>query len=280
MSGVDIKDVEEALRGSVHGLTAQKLQKATGSSLEALTPALQQLLASSTVSVYTTVPGDTLVYRFNKDGASLEGLTPEQRLVYQICERAGNVGIWTRDIKTQANIPQHTLTKTLKVLEQRSLVKNVKSVVNKSRKLYMLYNATPAKEITGGPWYTDQEFDHAFVEDLCKMVLGMVKQQGVSDSKTILDRLIASSVIEANCLALEDLEMIMQMLVYDGRLEVERGPSGGSHPRYRPGLEVPSYNHLTETPCGVCPVVSQCSPGGLISPESCPYIKDWLALDW
>lgn len=75
-------------------------------------------------------------------------------------------GIWTRDIKIPTNIPQHTLTKILKILEQRSLIKSVRSVVSKSKKLYMLYDVTPAKEITGGPWYSDQKFDHEFVNEL------------------------------------------------------------------------------------------------------------------
>ena len=58
-------------------------------------------------------------------------------------------GVWTRDIKLGTNIPQHTLTKTLKILEQRNLIKSVRSVVSKSKKLYMLYDVVPAKEITG-----------------------------------------------------------------------------------------------------------------------------------
>ena len=78
-----------------------------------------------------------------------EGLGPEQILVYQLCEKAGNKGIWTRDIKNATNIPQHTLTKTLKILEQRNLVKAVRSIASKSKKLYMLYDIIPAKEITG-----------------------------------------------------------------------------------------------------------------------------------
>ena len=57
--------------------------------------------------------------------------------------------MWTRDIKLSTNIPQHTLTKTLKILEQRNLIKSVRSVVSKSKKLYMLYDIVPAKEITG-----------------------------------------------------------------------------------------------------------------------------------
>lgn len=61
-------------------------------------------------------------------------------------------------MKTATNIPQQTLTKTLKILEQRNLVKFVRAVTSKSKKLYMLYDMIPAKDITGGPWYTDQVF--------------------------------------------------------------------------------------------------------------------------
>lgn len=35
----------------------------------------------------------------------------EQRLVLQEIERAGNKGIWTRDIKTHTNIPQVSLSR-------------------------------------------------------------------------------------------------------------------------------------------------------------------------
>jgi DNA-directed RNA polymerase III subunit RPC6 len=100
-------------------------------------------------------------------------------LVYQVIEKAGNRfvslpissstsssnvsvsplrGIWTRDMKNATNIPQQTLTKTLKILEQRNLVKFVRAVTSKSKKLYMLYDTVPAKDITGGPWYTDQVY--------------------------------------------------------------------------------------------------------------------------
>ena len=82
-------------------------------------------------------------------------------------------GIWTRDIKTATNIPQMTLTKTLKILEQRSLIKSVRSVVSKSKKLYVLFDVVPAKSVTGGPWYSDQEFDHEFVSELSNFKEGI-----------------------------------------------------------------------------------------------------------
>lgn len=71
------------------------------------------------------------------------------------------------------------LTKTLKILEQRNLIKSVRSVVSKSKKLYMCFDMVPAKEITGGPWYSDQEFDHDFVNALGDIIVTIVKQGGM-----------------------------------------------------------------------------------------------------
>jgi len=323
-----VTEVTDFLRKNPDGTTNEQLKAHFGAQYEGLASILNNLLEARRIVMYTNTVTKALTYRLvsEETTAGLEGLGPEQMLVYHICEKAGNKGIWTRDIKTQTNIAQPTLTKTLKILEQRNLIKNVRSVVSRSKRYYMLFSATPSKEITGGPWYTDQEFDHAFVEDLCKMILGIVRQQTVSDSRTILARLISTKIIDPGVIAPEDLETVMQMLVHDGRLEEVRvrdgedaggilaqvaplhttgdfsqhtsllsnsssssssgsgsgsGSSGSAPPpRYKVAKDFSSYNHLTETPCGVCPVITQCTEGGLISPTTCPYISDWMAADW
>ena len=33
---------------------------------------------------------------------------------------------------------------------------------------------------------------------------------------------------------------------------------------------------LSVVPCGVCPVFSDCSEGGAISPATCTYMDEWL----
>jgi hypothetical protein len=103
-------------------------------------------------------------------------------------------GIWTRDIKIATNIPQHTLAKTLKILEQRSLIKSVRSVVSKSKKLYVLFDVVPAKSITGGPWYSDQEFDHEFVSELSNYIVQMVRAENLMDLPTIAERIKISGI--------------------------------------------------------------------------------------
>jgi DNA-directed RNA polymerase III subunit RPC6 len=100
--------------------------------------------------------GDELVYRLAsaEEASKFSGLDVAARMVYQIIEKAGNKGIWTKDIRVQSNIQQQALNKIFKQLENRQLIKPLKSVAAKAKKLYILYDLTPAKEVTGGPWYT------------------------------------------------------------------------------------------------------------------------------
>lgn len=35
-------------------------------------------------------------------------------------------------------------------------------------------------------------------------------------------------------------------------------------------------SYLTGIPCGACPVLSLCSPHGIISPKTCEYYQQWL----
>ena len=98
--------------------------------------------------------GDELFYQLVSDDLAtrLSGLDETSRMVYQFIERAGNLGIWTKDIKIRSNIHQQTLNKIIKTLEGRKLVKPVKSVNSKTKNLYMLYDLIPAEEITGGAY--------------------------------------------------------------------------------------------------------------------------------
>ncbi|KAJ1553341.1 34-kDa subunit of RNA polymerase III (C) [Nowakowskiella sp. JEL0078] len=39
-------------------------------------------------------------------------------------------------------------------------------------------------------------------------------------------------------------------------------------------------NAWTEIPCGKCPVEKYCSSDGPVNPKTCPYMSEWLAIDW
>jgi hypothetical protein len=111
------------------------------------------------------------------------------------------MGVWTRTLRAKTNLHVQVVTRCIKTLETQKLIKNVKSVkvssrplsvvrcitvVNKfqmakhpTRKLYMLASLTPSVELTGGPWYTDQDLDTAFID----MVLKVAKIYLVNEAR-------------------------------------------------------------------------------------------------
>jgi len=149
------------------------------------------------------------------------GLDVSAKLVLQCIEKAGNNGIWTKEIRMQTNIQQQALNKIFKQLEQRCLIKPVKSVTAKAKKLYMLYELTPSKEITGGVWYSGLEFDHEFISELRTFVMHCVRRlnsgQGVkiSEIKKKMEQAKVSRV-ELNA---DEVKQLVQTLVFDNYIE-------------------------------------------------------------
>lgn len=161
-----------------------------------------------------------------------QGLDVSAKMVLQVIEKAGNNGIWTKDIRMQTNIQQQALNKIFKQLEQRRLIKPVKSVAAKAKKLYMLYELTPSKELTGGVWYSGLEFDHEFISELRTFVIHCVRRLNGGQGITLTD--IKNKMIQANVsrveLSLEEVKQLVQTLVYDYHIETIE--DDGGEPRF------------------------------------------------
>ncbi|KAF0036941.1 hypothetical protein F2P81_009815 [Scophthalmus maximus] len=100
------------------------------------------------------------------ENRKMKGSDNQEKLVYQVIEDAGSKGIWSRDIRFKSNLPLTEVNKILKNLESKKLIKAVKSVAASKKKVYMLYNLQPDRSVTGGAWYSDQDFESEFVEVL------------------------------------------------------------------------------------------------------------------
>lgn len=59
---------------------------------------------------------------------AVKGADNEEKVVYNLIEEAGNKGIWIRDIRVRSNLANTQLTKVLKNLESKKLIKAVKCV--------------------------------------------------------------------------------------------------------------------------------------------------------
>ncbi|XP_077987941.1 DNA-directed RNA polymerase III subunit RPC6-like [Glandiceps talaboti] len=262
--------------------------------------AINRLLSTGRIDLLKTSAG--LLYRLKDAQAPIKvrGSDNQEKLIYQIIEEAGNKGIWIRDIRYKSNLLLTQVSKILKNLESKKLIKAIKSVGASKKKVYMLYNVEPDRSVTGGAWYSDQDFESEFVEVLNQQCFKFLQQKATLAATTKQDPLAVRNASYASsndvwkyiselgiskvALSTEDIETILDTLIYDGKVEVtvvacqssSSSSREGQMKLYRSVGALVTPTGLTRMPCGVCPVFDQCHVGGTISPSTCVYMAEWL----
>lgn len=290
--GTDVEHKIIALaKASAKGISDKDIQKEIPDlKPEQRASIINKLLAQGFFDLFNQ--GGTLLYKLKDPSTAqkVKGADNEEKIVYSIIEEAGNKGIWIRDIRFKSNLILTQLNKILKILENKKLIKAVKSVSASKKKVYMLYNLEPDRSVTGGAWYCDQDFEAEFVDVLNQQCYRFLQQKldGTKDCKggPIAARNIsyASSKdvwkyiselgISKVQLSVEDMETILDTLLYDGK--VERSVAmDGSH-LYRAVESLLPAPGIVRIPCGVCPVFRYCSDVGAVNPKKCVYMKEWL----
>lgn len=255
--------------------------------------AINKLLQQGLLEILTK--NGQLLYRLRdptKTVAIPKGADNEEKIVYSIIEGGGNMGIWIRAIRVQSNLIMTQLNKILKNLENKKLIKAVKSVNAAKKKVYMLYNLEPHRSVTGGAWYQDQDFETEFVDILNQQSLQFLQLRrtealrkiaamgpvlamklaccSVRDVHTFITNLGISKVQ----LDEDDLETILKTVVYDGKAERLVQIDGTN--LYRAVESAQPTPGLVQMPCGICPVIRNCSTCGEVTPKLCQYMTEWL----
>lgn len=221
----------------------------------------------------------------------------DEKLVFSVIKESGNKGIWIRDISTKTNVKSTALNKTLKSLETKKLIKSVQSVNASKKKVYMLFDLEPDRSITGGAWYSGKEFESEFVEILneqCYHFLLKRKEEiqekylhdpvmrrtsSFVTSKEIRDYIKNLGISRVE-LSTEDIETILNTLFYDGKVErslmTKQGEQVSLYRAVDSVLEAQKGSGFIRLPCGICPIIDNCHPDGLINPQQCVYMKEWL----
>ncbi|RWS24315.1 DNA-directed RNA polymerase III subunit RPC6-like protein [Leptotrombidium deliense] len=257
--------------------------------------AINNLLSQSKVEMMKQ--GSQLLYKL-KD-AKFKGSDDEEKIVYSIIEESGNKGIWTRDIRFKSNLSLTTLNKILKVMEGKKLIKSVKSVAASKKKVYMLYDVEPDTSVTGGSWYSNQDFESEFVEILNQQCFRFLheKLEAAKSAADPISRVNSSYVTSKDVwkfikdlgiskieLSMNDIESILETLVFDGRVEKHvsasrsnmEGDTGSTVKMYRAIKPLVKNTGLMRIPCGLCPVIKDCYEDSPISPSKCLYFKEWF----
>jgi len=212
-----IRDVAQQVAARGSHVRMQDLQKGMeGTPQEVLLAALNQLMTSGALAAAGTLNGQPVFKLQSVEEANkLRDLTAEDRLVLQEVEKAGVSAISTKELRFRAGgLPQQSLNKILKRLEQRQLVKPVKSVNAGNVKKYMLFGLAPSKEVTGGPWYCEGEFDYDFISKLKMAALGFVQQKQQATAADVHAFIRNSGIIKSNdTLRTVDVESVLDSLV-------------------------------------------------------------------
>jgi len=255
------------------GVDARTLQELLPDiSTEQLMLAINACLKIHRLQVFKRGGTEIFKYVTLEEAQKLKGLTPDDILVHQLIAEAGNLGIWSRDIKLRSNLPQGTIGRIIKNLESKHLIKAVRSVEGANRKVYMLMELEPAQQITGGAWYTDRTLDSEFVEKAREICLQLIRKNKVATLGDIMDFIKRHNVFTVDLTA-TDVDAVVHTLIYDGLVE-EFEEDGEDH--FRPARLEPKSSSFGTIPCGVCPVIHNCSPDGPVSPYTCEYFKAYF----
>lgn len=128
------------------------------------------LLTHSIITKHLTSLTRNNSLSIHNDGKQLLYKKPqydEEKIIYNLI--AENKGLWLRDIKQKSNIPQTLINKIIKNMENKKLIKSVKSIKN-NRKIYLLYDEIITSEISGGVFFNMGDVDTEFVEQLMRIV--------------------------------------------------------------------------------------------------------------
>ncbi|KAI5785945.1 RNA polymerase Rpc34 [Geopyxis carbonaria] len=270
--------------------SVQELQDMTPgrSNVEVTNRILNELLRSRQLAPLTQ-GGQPVFKALSKDILEkVKNMNPDEEMLYGYIQEAAREGIWSKTLKAKSNMHTTTMTKCLKTLEQKRYVKVIQSVKYPTRKIYMLYELTPSIEVSGGPWFTDSELDNEFINELLTAMTKFITSKslprnpvagvlpfppgysGYPSLNQIYSWVKNSNLTEVD-LAEADIKSLLDVLVYDGR--VERVVGGTA---YKAVGKLESVNGFTESPCGRCPVFNLCEEGGLVSASNCKYFEEWL----
>lgn len=310
----------ELIHAYENGITAQELSSTMSStSAEDRKNAVNALADESKIQICKR--GSELIFRAISAKSTIPNLLEsnssiEERAVYQVVESAGSKGIWNREIRNQTKLPMNQMTKVLKNLETKKLIKAVNSVPASKKKVYMLYGLEPDKSVTGGAWYSGTEFESEYVQILHEQCYHFVKRRLIPTSESGLNfvdarnkSLVSSTEVKEYIenlkisnvkLTLQDIEMVLETIVFDGLIEkisvikkVDKTVPVKSEKVLTSDEDEPDTSNVTyyyraleklvespgvmRVPCGQCSYTHECRLGAVINPENCLYYERWFS---
>ncbi|CBI33284.3 unnamed protein product, partial [Vitis vinifera] len=232
--------------------------------------------------------GSSLKRKRPDTNTASQPLLDAERVLYDLIRSKEDMGIWTRDMKRETNLPDNVVTKSLKALQVKKLIKEVVNIQSKGRKHYMAVEFEPSKELTGGAWYVEGNLDTEYIKILKKTCVRVLSKLKVATAEGISESINKTGLCATEC-STQQIAEILRALVLDNEIMEVRSSGSGEFSSIPIGAVCyrctnkgglggggPTIGAMASIPCGVCPRITQCTPDGIISPKTCAYYTKWL----
>ncbi|KAK8585931.1 hypothetical protein V6N13_050900 [Hibiscus sabdariffa] len=219
--------------------------------------------------------------------ASDSVVTEHEKTVHEVIRSKKDMGASQWEMKREINVADNIITKCIKSLLSKNLIKEVKSIQSRGRKHYMSAEFEPSSEITGGAWYVEGSLDTEYINVLKEQCWRKIYGMKVATLEGIADALKRSNVSQIE-LSKQQVEEIVKALVLDNQVMEVKSTGTGEFASIPVGKVCykcigkrgyggePKLGALASIPCGACPQISRCTPDGIISPNTCVYYQKWL----
>jgi len=243
---------------------------------------INELVSTNKVELGKAKNG-SMTYSYKDEILIPSAVSATEEPIYRLIAEGKNMGVLKSEIIAQVDVKKRDLTRMLAEFERKKLVKKVGSPKQK----YFLYDVTPDHTVTGGAFYDNDRFDKELVDGITHILKPHLRQimDAQKNAKTHPSLLFRAASVTPGQIAdwlnekrfvkflltETDCRQLLDALVLEGFAD-RRGDEYHAQLSEKPLVA----SGLSFTPCGVCPLVDQCRPGGQISPQTCVYLDELL----
>ena len=162
---------EEILSLAVDGIEKEELEVRLKMDQQEFVLLINKLLKRKKVELKKQ-DGKVIVHALQSNKSKL---STEQDAILEAIKYTGKDGLWSKHIRSRTQLHPSRIEKALKALTELQLITTFKHVEYPTRIYYISASVQPSEAATGGPWFTDNVLDTAFVEGLSEHIFKYIQ---------------------------------------------------------------------------------------------------------
>ena len=119
--------------------------------------------------------------RSKEDALKIAGLPQESLMLYTQIESSHNNGIWRRTLVDKTRMHESVITKGIKELISKALIKEIKLAKYPAKRVYMLSHLEPSSQDSN--FFSDGEMDVGMVEVIGDIIVSEIQKHGWIEEK-------------------------------------------------------------------------------------------------